>query len=125
MLFSLRVGLASLALLQLSSWAHAVSPTAEEAAAAAKWVDERLGPQARQGPFSVRYGGASWENLVCGCVRCNVRKGGRTPQEAGMKLIQKPVRPKRSPMLTIKLGNPKYASWKNFLDSAYWTVDLK
>jgi len=74
---------------------------------------------------SCRGGDTSWENLVCACVRCNVRKGGRTPQEAGMKLIKKPVRPKRSPMLTIKLGNPKYASWKNFLDNAYWSVDLK
>ena len=72
-----------------------------------------------------RGGGTSWENLVCACVRCNVRKGGRTPQEAGMKLIKKPVRPKRSPLLTIKLGNPKYASWKSFLDAAYWSVDLK
>jgi 5-methylcytosine-specific restriction endonuclease McrA len=72
-----------------------------------------------------RGGDTSWENLVCACVRCNVRKGGRTPQEAGMKLIKKPVRPKRSPLLTIKLGNPKYASWKNFLDNAYWSVDLK
>jgi 5-methylcytosine-specific restriction endonuclease McrA len=72
-----------------------------------------------------RGGDTSWENLVCACVRCNVRKGGRTPQEAHMKLIKKPVRPKRSPMLTIKLGNPKYASWKNFLDNAYWSVDLK
>lgn len=72
-----------------------------------------------------RGGETSWENLVCACVRCNVKKGGRTPQEAGMKLIRKPVRPKRSPMLTIKLGNPKYASWKNFLDNAYWSVDLK
>lgn len=70
-------------------------------------------------------GGASWENLVCACVRCNVRKGGRTPKQAGMKLIQKPVQPKRSPQLTVKLGNPKYASWKTFLDSAYWSVDLK
>lgn len=70
-------------------------------------------------------GDASWENLVCACVRCNVRKGGRTPKQAGMKLIQKPVRPKRSPQLTVKLGNPKYASWKSFLDSAYWSVDLK
>ncbi len=74
---------------------------------------------------SCRGGDTSWENLVCACVRCNVRKGGRTPQEAGMKLIKKPVRPKRSPLLTIKLGNPKYASWKNFLDNAYWSVDLK
>ncbi len=72
-----------------------------------------------------RGGGTSWENLVCACVKCNVRKGGRTPKEAGMKLIKKPIRPKRSPMLTVKLGNPKYASWKTFLDSAYWSVDLK
>lgn len=70
-------------------------------------------------------GGTSWENLVCACVRCNVRKGGRTPHQAGMKLICKPIRPKASPMLTVKLGNPKYASWKSFLDSAYWSVDLK
>jgi len=70
-------------------------------------------------------GGASWENLVCACVKCNVRKGGRTPKQANMKLICKPVRPKRSPLLTIKLGNPKYASWKTFLDAAYWSVDLK
>ncbi|MEM9353254.1 MAG: HNH endonuclease [Planctomycetota bacterium] len=72
-----------------------------------------------------RGGGTSWENLVCACVKCNVRKGGRLPKEAGMKLIREPVRPKRSPLLTIKLGNPKYSSWKTFLDSAYWSVDLK
>jgi 5-methylcytosine-specific restriction endonuclease McrA len=70
-------------------------------------------------------GGASWDNLVCACVKCNVRKGGRTPKQAGMKLIRPPVMPKRSPMLTIKLGNPKYASWKSFVDAAYWSVDLK
>jgi len=70
-------------------------------------------------------GEASWENLVCACVKCNVRKGGRTPKQAHMKLICKPLRPKRSPLLTIKLGNPKYASWKTFLDAAYWSVDLK
>lgn len=72
-----------------------------------------------------RGGDASWENLVCACVKCNVRKGGRTPQEAGMKLIRKPVKPKRSPLLAMKLGNPKYASWKSFVDAAYWSVDLK
>lgn len=70
-------------------------------------------------------GETSWDNLVCACVRCNVRKGGRTPREAGLALIRKPVRPKRNPLLTVKLGNPKYASWKSFVESAYWTVDLK
>jgi 5-methylcytosine-specific restriction endonuclease McrA len=70
-------------------------------------------------------GDATWENIVCCCVKCNVKKGGRTPVEAHMHLIRPPVKPKRSPLLTIKLGNPKYESWKNFLDSAYWSVDLK
>jgi len=72
-----------------------------------------------------RGGDTSWENIVCACVACNVRKGGRTPQEARMHLIRQPVKPKRSPLLAIKLGNPKYASWKSFVDRAYWTVDLQ
>lgn len=72
-----------------------------------------------------RGGEATWENIVCSCVRCNIRKGGRTPTEAHMKLIKPPVRPKRSPLLTIKLGNPKYESWKTFLNNAYWSVDLQ
>jgi len=70
-------------------------------------------------------GDTTWENIVCCCVKCNVRKGGRTPDQASMHLIKQPVKPKRSPMLTIKLGNPKYESWKSFLDHAYWSVDLK
>jgi 5-methylcytosine-specific restriction endonuclease McrA len=72
-----------------------------------------------------RGGETSWENIVCSCVRCNVKKGGRTPVEAHMRLVKAPVKPKRSPLLTIKLGNPKYESWKSFLDNAYWSVDLK
>lgn len=72
-----------------------------------------------------RGGETSWENIVCSCVKCNVRKGGRTPHEAHMQLIRQPVCPKRSPMLSLKLGNPKYESWKSFLDNAYWSVDLK
>jgi 5-methylcytosine-specific restriction endonuclease McrA len=40
-----------------------------------------------------RGGGDSWENLVCACVKCNIRKGNRTPDEAGMKLAKTPRRP--------------------------------
>ena len=72
-----------------------------------------------------RGGGMDWENIVCACVRCNVRKGGRTPGEAGMRLIKPPVRPRSSPSLGVKLANRKYQSWKTFLDEAYWTVELK
>ncbi len=72
-----------------------------------------------------RGGDTTWENVVCSCVRCNVRKGGRTPEEAQMRLVKAPVKPKRSPLVMLKLGNPKYEGWKMFLDTAYWTVDLK
>ena len=71
-----------------------------------------------------RGGDTSWENIVCACVACNVRKGGRTPHEARMNLIRSPTKPRRSPLLAIKLGNPKYASWKSFVDNAYWLADL-
>jgi 5-methylcytosine-specific restriction endonuclease McrA len=70
-------------------------------------------------------GTSTWENIVCACVTCNVRKGGRTPKEANMHLIRKPEKPKRSPMLNLKLTNKKYQSWKTFLDNAYWSVELK
>ncbi len=71
-----------------------------------------------------RGGGDTWENLVCACIRCNARKGGRTPEQAGMKLVKTPVRPKRNPLITLRLGHEKYRSWKAFLDHAYWSVEL-
>ena len=70
-------------------------------------------------------GPTTWDNIVCCCVDCNVRKGGRTPDQAHMKLIKLPARPARSPLLSAKLVNPKYQSWKAFLSEAYWSVDLK
>jgi 5-methylcytosine-specific restriction endonuclease McrA len=70
-------------------------------------------------------GQTCWENVVCACTICNVRKGGRTPHQAHMSLIAKPSRPRRSPVLTVKLSDSRYASWKQFLDFAYWNVELK
>jgi len=40
-----------------------------------------------------RGGGTSWTNIVTCCVQCNRRKGGRTPEEAGLHLLRRPVRP--------------------------------
>lgn len=72
------------------------------------------------------HGGATtWENIVCACVACNVQKGGRTPKQAHMHLLRNPRRPQRSPILTVKLSDARYASWKQFLDYAYWNVELK
>ena len=71
-------------------------------------------------------GGKSvWENIVCACAKCNVKKGGRTPRQASMTLIRKPVKPKHNPLVHIHLGHQRYRSWKEFLDHAYWSVELK
>jgi len=70
-------------------------------------------------------GQTSWDNIVCACVQCNVRKGGRTPRQANLTLIRKPEKPKRSPVLNLKLTQKKYRSWTSFLDAAYWNVELK
>ncbi|MBW4581578.1 MAG: HNH endonuclease [Tildeniella nuda ZEHNDER 1965/U140] len=40
-----------------------------------------------------RGGGDSWENIVTACVRCNVKKGNRTPKEANMLLQFAPRKP--------------------------------
>lgn len=63
-----------------------------------------------------RGGTASWENIVTCCRSCNLRKGGRTPQEAEMSLIRAPKKPKWLPTLdavTGIRGVPK--NWKNYL----------
>lgn len=40
-----------------------------------------------------RGGGDSWENVAAACLKCNVKKGDRTPKEAGMVLACTPRRP--------------------------------
>jgi 5-methylcytosine-specific restriction endonuclease McrA len=70
-------------------------------------------------------GKSSWENLVCCCVKCNAKKGGRTPQQARMLPLRKPCKPKRNPVISLRLGSDKYACWQQFLDNAYWSVELK
>lgn len=72
-----------------------------------------------------RGGQSTWENIVCACLKCNVRKGGRTPDEARMTLYRVPKRPRRNPLFSHKLASKKYASWKNFVDEAYWTTELQ
>ena len=70
-------------------------------------------------------GVSSWTNLVCCCIECNARKGGRTPEQANMKLRKKPVKPKRNPVISLRLGTDKYACWQAFLDDVYWSVELR
>jgi 5-methylcytosine-specific restriction endonuclease McrA len=70
-------------------------------------------------------GKTTWENIVCSCIKCNSKKANRLPHEAHMRLIRKPVRPKWRPVISLVLGNAERERWKDFLDLAYWNVELE
>ena len=63
-------------------------------------------------------GPTTWENIVCCCLRCNSRKGGRTPREARMKLLSRPAKPRVNPALIQTVEDPRYECWKTFLPAA-------
>lgn len=68
-------------------------------------------------------GQTSWENVVTCCLKCNGKKGGRTPQQAGMKLRNIPKRPQWNMTVRLTIGI-KHApeSWRDYL---YWNIELK
>jgi 5-methylcytosine-specific restriction endonuclease McrA len=59
----------------------------------------------------------SWTNIVTACRKCNAKKGGRTPEQAGMKLHAVPTKPFWSPEMIFpsSLEIPKqwlpYINW--------------
>ncbi len=63
----------------------------------------------------------TWENIVVACTECNARKAGRTPEEAGMKLRRKPVKPKYN----IFTDDVRIKSWEQFLGESYWNAELE
>jgi 5-methylcytosine-specific restriction endonuclease McrA len=74
-----------------------------------------------------RGGQSLWENIVCSCHDCNRRKGGRTPEEARMTLIRRPLRPQWTPFSADVFSFRGYREWMPFLntvDSAYWNTEL-
>ncbi|HLG19823.1 MAG TPA: HNH endonuclease [Bdellovibrionota bacterium] len=75
-----------------------------------------------------RGGQTTWENVVCSCVACNRRKGGSTPDEAGMHLVRRPAKPHWTECLNISLKDGHYLEWVPFLnivDFSYWNVELE
>ena len=63
-------------------------------------------------------GPTNWENIVACCLRCNSRKGGRTPKQARMKLLNHPAKPRVNPMMVQAADDPRYECWKTFLPAA-------
>jgi len=73
-------------------------------------------------------GNTSWENVVCSCIPCNLKKANRTPEQAGMALRTQPVRPRWNPAFRPPGRGGGYRAWKPFLsmiDASYWNVELR
>jgi 5-methylcytosine-specific restriction endonuclease McrA len=61
-----------------------------------------------------RGGATAWENVVAACAGCNHKKGDRTPEEAKMKLRDKPARPRF--VAIVMMGEIRgHATWQKYL----------
>jgi 5-methylcytosine-specific restriction endonuclease McrA len=70
-------------------------------------------------------GKTTWENIVCSCIPCNTRKANRLPHDAGLRLVRKPSKPKWRPVISMLLEAKHKELWKDYLDLAYWNVELE
>ena len=67
-------------------------------------------------------GRTEWTNIVTCCYECNRKKGGRTPQQAGMHLRTQPAQPNWVPAVVIRISTRSVPdAWRDYL---YWTGDL-
>lgn len=67
-------------------------------------------------------GKTNWENIATCCVKCNSKKSGRTPEQAGMKLRYKPYQPTATPNTVIQLSRKSIPdAWRDWV---YWNGEL-
>lgn len=72
----------------------------------------------------MRGGKTTWNNVVTACLPCNQRKAHRTPEEAGMRLLRDPKKPKWRPFIESCQIKRPHVSWSRFLNLNHWKVDL-
>jgi 5-methylcytosine-specific restriction endonuclease McrA len=72
-------------------------------------------------------GKTTWENCCTCCFKCNQKKNDRTPEQAGMKLLRQPKKPKFNLFKTERKFVPK--TWRHFIDhlvsESFWDVELE
>ncbi|MBS1986185.1 MAG: HNH endonuclease [Bdellovibrionales bacterium] len=72
----------------------------------------------------VRGGRTSWSNIVACCADCNQKKGGRTPQEAGLQLLKVPKEPQIGfiPDLLFYSNKSMPEPWRPFVNATHLTA---
>jgi 5-methylcytosine-specific restriction endonuclease McrA len=61
-----------------------------------------------------RGGNTTWDNVVTACIKCNGRKGSRTPAEANMTLITEPKRPRYIAIVALTSVEARQA-WNKYM----------
>jgi len=63
-----------------------------------------------------RLGGRfTWDNVVTACAPCNHKKGGKTLEEAGMRLLRQPKEPPSSALYRFGRSGAEFIEWEPFL----------
>jgi len=64
-------------------------------------------------------GETEWQNIVMSCYPCNSKKDDKTPEQAGMRLLRQPVKPKELPMTGPYLDSSEVPEeWLPYLGEA-------
>jgi 5-methylcytosine-specific restriction endonuclease McrA len=72
-----------------------------------------------------RGGRTTWENIVAACSPCNLKKGGRTPQQAHMPIRRAPHRPNAYQLQEAGRRFPPNYLHQSWLDYLYWDIELE
>lgn len=91
---------------------------------ALKWMEEHSLNLDHVVPRS-KGGKTTWDNIVSSCYKCNSKKCDKTLEQLGWKLRKRPVQPKWHPSLQFGLRAVHHKEWRNFLDLAYFNVELE
>lgn len=62
-----------------------------------------------------RGGSHEWDNLTSACKKCNHRKAGRTPKEAGMRLLREPFAPRMNSYYMVYRYLTDREGWRKFI----------
>ena len=73
-----------------------------------------------------RGGRTTWQNIVAACGPCNLKKGGRTPQQAGMPLLRRAAhQPNSWELQEAGRRFPPHFLHQSWLDYLYWDIELE
>jgi 5-methylcytosine-specific restriction endonuclease McrA len=70
-------------------------------------------------------GKSTWQNILTACAPCNLRKGGKTPQQARMMPTKNPHRPTMYQLQELGRRFPPHYLHESWVDYLYWDTLLE